>query len=235
MLPGLKRRESRSTLQTKEMSDNSDGFAYSETNFYATRTLVNSDGRFDARYYERFYTNPKTRATTPHAVRRQAAFVSAYLKHLDMPLRRVLDIGCGLGWMLRALQQELPRAHCVGVEYSEHLCRKKGWTQGSVTDYRARTPYDLVVCHDVLPSLPDDQCRAAIDNLGRLCRGALYLGVLTAQDWDHCDRARTDADVYLRSVNWYRRQLAKEFQSIGGGVFLKKPLGVTLWSLETIG
>jgi SAM-dependent methyltransferase len=217
------------------MSDNSDGFAYSAKHSNTTRTLVNSDGRFDARYYERFYKNPKTRATTPQAVRRQAAFVSAYLKHLDVPLRRVLDIGCGLGWMLRALQQELPRAQCTGIEYSEHLCRKHGWKPGSVTDYRTRTPYDLVVCHDVLPSLDDTDCRAAIANLGRLCRGALYLGVLTAQDWGHCDRARTDPDVYLRSVNWYRRQLATDFQSIGGGVFLKKPLAVTLWSLETIG
>ncbi len=168
-------------------------------------------------------------------MRRQAAFVAAYLKHLDIPVRRVLDIGCGLGWMLRALQHELPKARCTGVEFSEHLCNKNGWIRGSVTDYDARTPYDLVVCNDVLPSLDARDCRAALENLARLSRGALYLGVLAAEDWDHCDRARTDPDVYLRPINWYRRQLAKNFHNVGGGVFVKKPAAVTLWSLETIG
>jgi 2-polyprenyl-3-methyl-5-hydroxy-6-metoxy-1,4-benzoquinol methylase len=195
---------------------------------------VDSEERFDARYYERYYKNPRTRATTPQAVKRQAAFVASYLRHLELPVRRVLDIGCGLGWMLGALQNEFPKARCTGVEYSTHLCRKNGWTQGSVTDFSARAPFDLVVCHDVLPSLDDARCRSAIANLARLCRGALYLGVLTAEDWGRCDRARTDRDVYLRSAAWYARLLGRKFQSVGGGVFIKKPAAVTLWSLETI-
>ena len=188
--------------------------------------------RFDAKYYDRYYRNPRTRATTPQAVHRQAAFVAACLRHLDVPVRRVLDIGCGLGWMLRSLQNEFPKAQFTGVEYSEHLCRKNGWTRGSVIDFAARSPFDLVVCHDVLPSLDDKACRAAIANLATLSRGALYLGVLTAEDWNHCDRARTDPDVFLRSAKWYRRLLDKDFQSIGGGVFLRKPLAITLWALE---
>jgi len=220
------------TLQTKEKTDNCDGFAYPAA---LATTSTDVDGqRFDARYYERYYRNPRTRATTPQAVKRQAAFVAAYLKHLDLPVRRVLDIGCGLGWMLRSLQNEFPKAHCSGVEYSEHLCRKNGWIQGSVTDFSARAPFDLVVCHDVLPSLDAVQCRAAVINLAALCRGALYLGVLTEEDWDRCDRTRTDPDVHLRPAKWYRRQLEREFSSIGGGVFLKKAAPVTLWSLETL-
>jgi SAM-dependent methyltransferase len=195
---------------------------------------LDSERRFDARYYARYYTNPRTRATTPSAVKRQAAFVAGYLRQLELPVRDVLDIGCGLGWMLRALANEFPRARCTGVEYSSHLCAKNGWIQGSVTDFAADAPYDLVICHDVLPSLDDASCRAAIANLGRLCGGALYLGVLTAEDWEHCDRTRTDADVYLRPAKWYRRQLKKDFQNVGGGLFVKKPPAITLWALETI-
>ncbi len=187
---------------------------------------------FDAKYYDRYYRNPGTRATTPQAVRRQAAFVASLLRHIEIPVRRVLDIGCGLGWMLQSLQNEFPKARCTGVEYSEHLCSRNGWTRGSVVDFVARTPFDLVVCHDVLPSLDDKACRAAIENLATLCRGALYLGVLTAEDWDHCDRARTDPDVFLRPAKWYRKQLDRNFQSIGGGVFIRKPLPITLWALE---
>ena len=123
-----------------------------------------SQDRFDARYYRRFYRNPRTRAATPRTVARQAAFIAAYLRHLELPVRRVLDIGCGLGWMLGALGREFPKARTTGVEYSEYVCAKHGWTQGSVTDYRARAPFDLVVCNDVLPSLDDAACRTAIAN-----------------------------------------------------------------------
>lgn len=193
---------------------------------------MHSQDRFDARYYRRFYRNPRTRATTPAAVRRQAAFIAAYLRHLELPVRRVLDIGCGLGWMLDALGREFPRARTTGVEYSEYLCAERGWTQASVTDYRARAPFDLVVCNDVLPSLDDAACRVAIANLALLCRGALYLGVLTAEDRKRCDPARTDLDVHVRRAAWYRKELAKRFVAVGGGLFLKKPLDVTLWALE---
>ena len=112
--------------------------------------------------------------------------------------------------MLHALQNEFPKARCTGVEYSEHLCSKNGWIRGSVIDYAARTPYDLVVCHDVLPSLDDTTAARRSRIWRRLCRGALYLGVLAAEDWDHCDRARTDPDVFLRPAKWYRRQLDEE-------------------------
>ncbi|HET6471213.1 MAG TPA: class I SAM-dependent methyltransferase, partial [Pseudomonadales bacterium] len=176
-----------------------------------------SQDRFDAAYYRRFYRNPRTRATTPRSVRRQAAFIAAYLRHLEVPVQRVLDIGCGLGWMLAALGEEFPKARTTGVEYSEYVCAEHGWTQGSVTDFRARTPFDLVVCNDVLPSLDDAACRKAIANLARLCRGALYLGVLTKEDRARCDRTRTDLDVHVRSVAWYRAELAKRFVAVGGG------------------
>jgi trans-aconitate methyltransferase len=190
--------------------------------------------RFDARYYQRFYRNPATRATTRPAVRRQVAFVAAYVRHIGMPMRRILDIGCGLGWMLAALQAEFPKARCVGIEYSEHLCRTHGWQRGSVTDFGAKPPFDLVVCHDVLPSLDDVHCAMAIDNLARLSRRGLYLGALTAEDWQRCDRQRTDADVYLRPAAWYRRRLGKHFDNAGGGVFVKRDLDVPLWALETV-
>jgi trans-aconitate methyltransferase len=195
---------------------------------------VDSAARFDAHYYERFYRDPATRAATPQSMQRQAAYVAAYLKHIELPVRRILDIGCGLGWMLRALAKRFPRARCDGVEYSQHLCDKHGWTQGSVTDFTAATPYDLVVCHDVLPALNDTNCDMAIANLAELSRGALHLGVLTAEDWEQCDQQRTDADVFLRPANWYRKRLARHFDNVGGGIFLKRDAPVTLWALERL-
>jgi len=188
--------------------------------------------RFDARYYERFYLRPRTRAQDPSSARRKARFLSAYLAHLGVPVRRILDIGCGLGWTLAALGRLHPRARTVGVEASEYLCDRRGWKRGSVVDFRARAPFDLVVCDDVLPSLSDRDCARAIANLGRLCRGALFVGILTKEDWRRCDPRRTDRNVHLRPASWYRRRLERNFVAVGGGLYLKKPVDVTLWSLE---
>jgi len=199
----------------------------------STSRMSASDS-FDAAYYRRFYLNPKTRAQSPKSSARKADFIAAYLDHLDVPVRRILDIGCGLGWTLRGLERHYPRATTVGVEWSRHLCGRYGWTQGSVVDYRARTPFDLVVCDDVLPSLTDRDCTRALENLAELSRGALFVGILTAEDWDRCDRRRTDRDVHLRPARWYRRRLDRHFVAMGGGLYLKRPVDVTVWALESL-
>ena len=190
---------------------------------------------FDEAYYERFYRSARTRAEAPQDSLRRAAFITSYLAHIGLPVLSVLDIGCGLGRTLAGVQTAYPMAHCTGVEVSDYLCREHGWIRGSVLDYRAEEPFDLVMCNDVLQYLGHADARAAIVNLAALCRGALYFGALTREDWEeNCDRARTDGEVCLRSTRWYRRQLQRDFIPIGGGVFLRRPEAVTLWSLEKV-
>ena len=190
---------------------------------------------FDEAYYERFYRSARTRADSPADSARRAAFISSYLAYIGLPVSRILDIGCGLGRTLEGVQAAFPEARCVGVEWSGYLCEAHGWTRGSVVDYRASEPFDLVICNDVLQYLQHADARAAIANLAVLCRGALYFGALTREDWEeNCDRARTDGEVCLRGTRWYRRQLRRDFSAIGGGMFLRRPEAVTLWSLEKI-
>jgi len=188
--------------------------------------------QFDKSYYDRFYRNPATRAVTPAASRRQAAFVAAYLRHLALPVRRVLDIGCGVGTTLRALGGEFPRARLHGVEVSEYLCERYGWTHGSVIDYQTDRPFDLVMCNDVLAYLSAADCSRAIDNLAELSRGAVCLGILTADDADLYDRGRTDARQQLRPAAWYRRRLNRHFLNVGGGIYLKRDVDVVVWTLD---
>jgi len=190
--------------------------------------------RFDKSYYDRFYRNPETRAVTPAASRRQAAFVAAYLKHLEVPVRRILDIGCGTGTTLRALGRQYPRALTRGVEVSAYLCKRYGWQQGSVVDYRADIPFDLVVCHDVLAYLDAADCAGAIANLARLSRAAVFLGILTDDDANLYDPQRTDSEQHLRPARWYRDRLHRYFVNIGGGLYLKRPPEVTVWTLERL-
>ena len=190
---------------------------------------------FDEAYYERFYRGARTRAESPVDSTRRAAFIASYVAHLGLPVFRVLDIGCGLGRTLAGIQSAFPDSQCTGVEFSDYLCEEQGWTKGSVVDYCAPAPFDLVICNDVLQYLGHADARAALANLASLCCGALYFGALTREDWEeNCDRARTDGEVHLRSAHWYRRRLRSDFSPIGGGMFLRRPEPVTLWSLERV-
>jgi len=188
--------------------------------------------KFDKAYYDRFYRDPKTRATTPAAAARQAGFIAAYLRHLEIPVGRVLDIGCGTGVLLRALGRQFPKARVSGVEYSDYLCDRYGWENGSVVDYQPDQTADLVVCNDVIGYLDDADAERALQNLAGFTASALYLGVLTTEDLALCDRARTDADQITRPAGWYKQRLARRYLNVGGGLFLRKPVEVTVWHLE---
>ena len=59
------------------------------------------------------------------------------------------------------------------MEYSAYLCERYGWERGSVVDYAASEPFDLVICQAVLSYLNPADLKLALHNLGRLCRGAL--------------------------------------------------------------
>ena len=193
---------------------------------------------FDADYYRKFYRDRRTRVSDRKATQKLARFVAGYVGHLELPVRSILDIGCGLGHWQREAVEHWPRARYYGVEYSSYLCEEKGWTQGSIVDFdptsmRRSGTFDLVICQGVLQYLEDHQAARAIGNLGRWCKGALYLEALTKQDWRaHCDRERTDSAVHLRSGDWYRRRLARHFRDCGGGLFASKSAGITLFELE---
>jgi hypothetical protein len=133
-----------------------------------------------------------------------------------------------------ALRRLLPRAHYVALESSVYLCRRYGWVYGRIEAYRARAPFDLVICYDVLQYLEDAAAQRALANFGRLCRGVLYFSALTRFDFEHnCDRSRTDAGVHLRSAHWYRRRLGRQFREAGLGFWLRRGAPLTLWELES--
>ena len=198
------------------------------------------DGRnsFDADYYRRYYGDAATRVSDFAEIRRLAGFVAGYLRYLQVPVRSILDVGCGVGHWRRAAAALWPRARYFGVEYSEHLCERFGFHHGSIVDLDPRAAFgrdgfDLVVCQGVLQYLDDRDAARAIQNLGEWTDGALYLEALTDRDWaENCDRERTDGNVHLRPVDFYRRRLAPHFQTCGGGVFCSRRAGVTLFELE---
>jgi len=199
----------------------------------AQRSVAQPPGHFGAAYFRKFYVNPATRVVTAGEMRSRATLIAALLMHLQIPVRSILDAGCGMGLLRRPLAAVLPRARYVGLEFSEYLCRRYGWQRGSVVTHEAREPFDLLICYDVLQYLDDAQAARAIANFPHLTRAAVYVSALTREDWrDNCDRSRTDRAVHLRSGAWYRRRLGKAFQYVGFGVWLRKDVSAILWDME---
>ena len=52
---------------------------------------------FDHEYYKRFYYDPNTAVTSKREIQARARLIAAYALHTGLPVRRILDAGCGTG------------------------------------------------------------------------------------------------------------------------------------------
>jgi 2-polyprenyl-3-methyl-5-hydroxy-6-metoxy-1,4-benzoquinol methylase len=192
--------------------------------------------QFDRAYYQRFYFNPRTAVTNRVEMNARGRLIAAFADHLGLPVRKILDAGCGVGLLRAPLRRALPKANYSGLEVSAWLCGRFGWMHGGIQDFRRREQYDLVICYDVLQYLRAKETQRALANLARICRGLLYFGVLTREDWlENCDQSRTDPAVSLRGGAWYRRELSKNFRHLGAGFWLRRDCPVTIWEMDTAG
>lgn len=194
---------------------------------------MNPPTQFDAAFFKRFYFDPETRVTTRGEMQVRAELIAAILRYARLPIRSILDAGCGIGLLRPAFARVLKRARYVGLEASEYLCRRYGWTQGSIVDFSPPAPFDLVVCYDVLQYLDDRAAARAMANLGRLSRVAVYFSALTTEDWQrNCDRSRTDGAVNMRPAAWYGARLQRNFYYYGLGVWIRRTQAIHRWALE---
>jgi 2-polyprenyl-3-methyl-5-hydroxy-6-metoxy-1,4-benzoquinol methylase len=193
--------------------------------------------QFDQAYYQRFYFDKKTSVADPAHIDRLGAFVCSYLKFLRVPVRRVLDVGCGIGLWRELMARHYPQAQFQGVEVSPYLCERYGWQQGSVVDFKARTPFDVVICQGVLPYLNADDARLAMRNLARLCKGALYVEAIAQEDWerDYVDETLTDGAQFRHPAQLYKQSLADGFIEMGGGLWLSRQAQLPVFALESAG
>jgi SAM-dependent methyltransferase len=193
-----------------------------------------SDQWFDEAYYQRYYFDKKTSVVDPGHVERLGNFVCSYLKYLRVPVKRVLDVGCGIGLWREIVAKHFPGASYQGVEFSEYLCERYGWERGSVVDYASAEPFDLVICQAVLSYLSPADLKLALRNLGQLSRGALYVEAATREDYerDIIDDALADPRLFRHRAELYRRGLRESLTELGGGVWLSRKLDVPLFELE---
>jgi hypothetical protein len=145
----------------------------------------------------------------------------------------VLDVGAGAG-----LWRDWFAAHKTGVRYrstdvSAYACERYGHEQRDIACWQTRERFDLVVCQGVLQYLDDDDAERALENIAAMCRGFLYLEVLTARDVvEVCDRSLTDLAVHARRGSWYRARLRRHFTALGCGLYYKKGGHLVFYELE---
>jgi 2-polyprenyl-3-methyl-5-hydroxy-6-metoxy-1,4-benzoquinol methylase len=86
---------------------------------------------FDSAYFRRYYFSPATRVTSAAEMQGRARLIAAVLRHAGIPVRTILDIGCGIGLLRKPFARVLPRARYVGVESSDYLVARYKWVKGS--------------------------------------------------------------------------------------------------------
>ena len=74
---------------------------------------------FDEAYYQRYYFNKKTSVVDPEHVQRLGAFVCSYLQFIRVPVRRVLDVGCGIGLWRDVIKRHYPHGKGKSCPYCE--------------------------------------------------------------------------------------------------------------------
>jgi 2-polyprenyl-3-methyl-5-hydroxy-6-metoxy-1,4-benzoquinol methylase len=192
-----------------------------------------TDADFGREYYRRYYQDGRTSVTSRAEMAARAKLIGAFAEHVGCPVRRILDAGCGLGLLRAPLRRALPGASYTGLETSRYLCDRFGWIHGTLQDWRAKRPFDLVICYDVVQYLDDLDAARALGNLAASCRGVLYFSALTLEDWRrNCDRSRTDGNAHLRPGDWYRARLARKFRPVGAGFWVRRGAPLVIWELE---
>lgn len=187
--------------------------------------------RFDEGYYRRYYGG----AGRVHGLRdvaHLAAGVAGIAAWLGVDLRAVLDVGAGAGFWRAWFRRHRPRVRYRSVDVSEYACRVYGHERRDISEWRAARRFDLVVFHSVLQYLDDAAAARAIENVGVMCRGLMYLEAVTREDAPILDLLRTDTNVHVRPAGWYRARLGRHFVQVGAGLWLSRAAGLRLWALE---
>lgn len=188
---------------------------------------------FDQSYYERHYGREATRVHGPTEIAHLATMMTSYVAWLGGTIESVLDVGAGTGIMRDHFRKHFPDVRYRSLEVSPFAAKTYGHELADISSFRCEETFDLVICQGVLQYLDDVRAKKAIERLGDLCRGFLYLEAITAKDLRTvCDPERTDADVHARPGSFYRPLLRRHFHFVGCGLYYSKAGELLFYELE---
>ncbi len=201
----------------------------------STQARVTHERRdFDADYFDRYYERDGTRVYGERQIADLARGVLGMVRWLGGDVETVLDVGAGPAFWRGYLAAHEPSVRYTSIDASPYACAKYGHEQRDIARWRSTTQrFDLVVCQGVLPYLPDDDARRAIENIAAMTRGFLYLEAITARDIAQvCDVGKTDVQVRQRPGEFYRAALCQHFIPVGLGLFYVKTGALRFYELE---
>ena len=188
---------------------------------------------FDASYYDRHYGREATRVHGPTEIAHLANTITSYVAWLGGTIDSVLDVGAGTGIMRDHFRKHAPDIRYRSLEVSPFAAKTYGHELADIATFRCEETFDLVICQGVLQYLDDARAKKAIERLGDLCRGFLYLEAITVKDLRTvCDPERTDAAVFARPGSFYRPLLRRHFHFVGCGLYYSKAGELLFYELE---
>lgn len=188
---------------------------------------------FDEAYYRRFYEDPKTRVYSAKELAHLAQYVFSFAAWNQLEIKRVLDVGAGVGLWRDWIAKHAPEVEYTGTEVSDVMCKKHGFLNCDIARWRDRKKYDLIICQGVLQYLPDPDIAPAVANIASMARGLVFFEALTRNDLrERADTDRTDADVFVRNGSNYRRQFSRHFITVGGGLYWPLSEEPPFWELD---
>ena len=131
---------------------------------------------------------------------------------------KVLDVGCGKGFLLHDFRELLPGISIAGIEISsyalEHAMEdvRPFLKRGNATDlpYKDKS-FDLVISINVVHNLPDHLCRQAVREMQRVGRQHKYLQVdsfRNPQEREALELWQLTAELIYSTDQW--KQMFKE-------------------------
>lgn len=174
---------------------------------------------FEPEYYQRLYDIEENHWWAQGI--RDAMVALLHQPLADRSSIRVLDVGCGTGYLLNFLKQHYPIAgEPVGIDISSHaleFCKMRGATElllASATEIPLESAsFDLIICIDTIQHLsPAGADQQAIAEFARLLRpdGILYLRTNSALG--HLSLEGVDPDQYRR----YHRETVTQMLTQAG-------------------
>src|SRR6478609_3587405 len=156
--------------------------------------MKKASDRFDRPYFDRYYEDPSTQVHGKKEAANLARGVTGLVRWFGGSLHSILDVGAGAGLFRDWCKLHVKELETyLSVDVSAYACERYGHEQRDISRWRSKEHFDLVVCQGVLPYLDDEAAEKAIDNIGKMCRGFLYLEAITKRDYRQvCDRERTD-------------------------------------------
>jgi 2-polyprenyl-3-methyl-5-hydroxy-6-metoxy-1,4-benzoquinol methylase len=152
---------------------------------------------------------------------RQIAVAVEWVGRLGIRAPRVLELGCGTGWLSGALAERCG-ARVTGIDLSQEAVEQARRTfphlefhAGDALTLRLEGPFDAVVSADVLAHIPDQQ--AVIDLMARLLRpgGTFVLMTQNPFVWLRSSYLMARGKGQYRdwpSLGRIRSMLAREFE-----------------------